>query len=142
MNKTQRSLPELKNHYLRDHIKSLKEPNMTSYEQVLVRVVLTTQNLEKQLNDIIKVIPEDKSVFHTQSYQLIQFCLGAINNFCDDFNKLFHFIMAGLAEKLVNKDYVKFGKFFYSRYGGMLKEINRIRDDTKKIVNACVKRFV
>ena len=110
-NESQCSLSESKNHYLRDHIKSLNEPNMISYEQVLKRVVLTSQNLEKQLNNIIKVIPEDKCVFHTQSYPLIRFCLGAINNFCDDFNKLFHFIMAGLAEKLVNKDYVKFGNF-------------------------------
>ena len=136
-NESQRSLPDIKNRHLRDHIKTLKEPNMTSYEQVLVRVVLTSQNLEKQLKNIIKVIRDEKHVFNNQIYPMIRFCLIEISDLHEYFTTLFHFIMEGLAEKLVNKDYVKFGKFFHSRYGNMVKEINRIRYDAQNLVNLC-----
>jgi len=132
-NDSQKSLCEkIKNARLRDHIQTLNEPNMTSYEQTLIKITIASAKLEKELHNIIKSKTEaTENHLITQLLSMIRFCFGEINDLYNDFNTVFNFIKLGLQEKLVNKDFNKFDKFFYSRYGDILMEINRIKYDSE-----------
>ena len=141
-NESQQSLyHKIKNNCLRDQIKSLNKPNMTSYEQVLANAVEISLFWYKILCNTVESCLKEGKDFETKWFPPIKEFTREILNLYNDFNTLFHFIKSGLMEKLVNKDYVKFDKFFYSRYGGMLKAMNKIRYDTQALLVACRKRF-
>ena len=122
---------------LRDQIKSLKEPNMTSYERVLANAVEFSLLLYKILRNTVESYLKEGKDFDTKWFPQIKVFTREILNLYNDFNTLFRFIKSKLMKKLVNKDYVKFDKFFYSRYGGMLKVMNKIRDDSRALLVEC-----
>ena len=141
-NESQSSLYyKIRNNCLRDQIKSLNEPNMTSYEQVLIQAVEFSLFWYKIICNTVESNLEEGKDFDTKWFPPIKEFTREILNLYNDFNTLFHFIKSGLMEKLVNKDYVKFDEFFYSRYGGILKAMNKIRYDTRALLSACRKKF-
>ena len=113
---------KFKSYNLKIHIQTLNEPNITVYEQVLIRIVAVSNDIEKQFNNMVQLFLKDKSL-NTQYYPMIRVCFREISNLYEDFYLLFNFIIQQIENKLINKNYNKFEKFISSRYENLLLEI-------------------
>ena len=143
VNKSKRSLyRKIRNKCLRYQIKSLNEQNMTSHEQVLANAVNFSLLWHKILHNTVGLYLKEGKDFSTGLLLQIKELSREVLNIYNDFNIVLHFIKLGLMEKLVNKDYVKFDNFFYSRYGNMVKVMDKIRYDAQSLLVVLRIQFV